>query len=161
MRTSSLRSTMCIAALFCATLGSADCVRHVETAYGIPPGLLGVIAHIEGAGAGFARRSESRSADLGLMQINTIHWDELDGVLPDGASPWRAIYSRCYSAALGGWVLSRRLLEHGDPPVGSEQFWQAVGSYHSRTPEKRAPYVAKLRVAWELAHAAAESAAAH
>ena len=137
----------------CLTLGGgapagADCVFAAEQAYGLPHGILSAIAVVEGAGAGFARRNVNGSADLGLMQINTAHWPEVQALLGPAASPWRAIYSRCYSAALGGWVVARELRSASNM-VDEADFWAAIGGYHSSDPDRRAAYGERVRAVWE------------
>ena len=126
----------------------SDCLFDVEAAYGLPSGLLSAVAVVEGAGEGYAHRNANGTVDMGLMQVNTVHWPRIDDLLDGRASPWHAIYSRCYSAALGGWVLAHKLRDAGDLPT-PDDFWLSVGAYYSNGPERRREYGERVRDVWE------------
>ena len=117
-----------------------SCMALVAQIYGLPPRVLPAIQVVEGGSPGMVRQNTNGSADLGVMQINTLWLPVLAKVsrLPVEAVRERLINQPCYNIAAAGHVMRIYLDEtNGD-------LMQAVGNYHSHTPFRNAGYQAKV-----------------
>jgi soluble lytic murein transglycosylase-like protein len=92
--------------------------------------LLRAIAwHEGGFKTHWVSKNANGSRDIGALQINSIHLKELaqygvhEADLLDG----------CVSAYVGAWHLKRQIDKYG-------LTWQAVGAYHSASPDHNAKY---------------------
>ena len=77
----------------------------------------------------------NKSWDIGLMQINTIHQDELR----EHGMKLSDLLVPCKNIIVGSWLLRR----HIDAANGN--VWQGVGDYHSLTPELSFQYALKVK----------------
>lgn len=115
--------------------GSYACWEDVGRRYNINPYLLAAIAKTESNfNANAVRKNTNGTRDIGVMQINSIHLPELAkyGVLESH------LYDPCTNIAVGAWLLSRRQVDYGNT-------WEAVGSYHSKTPAFKWKYAEKVQ----------------
>ena len=128
---------LAMALLFCNRSADAFCFAAAGAYYHISPQLLVAISRYEsGLNPGAINYNTDGSYDYGLMQINTIHADDLNRV----GIPWSSLSDPCTNVMVGAWLLSQRVREYG-------YTWKAVGAYHSKTPGLRDRYameVAKL-----------------
>jgi Transglycosylase SLT domain len=107
------------------------CMLAVSQFYHLPPRVLPSIQVVEAGQPGTISRNFNRTADLGVMQVNT-RW------VPYLARSWhmtprevvgRLINDPCFNIVAAGAIMRIYLDEsHGD-------VIQAVGYYHSHTPE--------------------------
>jgi hypothetical protein len=107
------------------------CMLAVSQFYHLPPRVLPSIQVVEAGHPGTVSRNFNGTADLGVMQVNT-RW------LPHIARAWhmtprevagRLINDPCFNIAVAGAIMRIYLDEsHGNVV-------QAVGYYHSHTPE--------------------------
>ena len=72
---------------------------------------------------------------MGPFQINTCHTNELIRL---GVAPEVVLRDGCVNAYAAAWLLRKEYNRTGD-------IWQAVGAYHSRTPERRDAYIARVK----------------
>jgi soluble lytic murein transglycosylase-like protein len=95
--------------------------RLIESAFRLPSGLLGAVAHVESRGN---HRVISRTGDYGLLQINCTVWKRK---LPIRSC--RELLDRRRNLVSGAWILSRchRRWEHLP-----DQAW--IGAYNAGTP---------------------------
>ena len=114
------------------------CMLVVAATAGLPPRILPVIQSIEGGAPGMVRQDSNGTADIGVMQVNTI-WIP---ALADRArlSPTRTkdllINDPCFNIAAAALILRSYLAEeHGD-------LLPALGDYHSHTPALNTGYTA-------------------
>jgi hypothetical protein len=80
------------------------------------------------------------SIDVGAFQINSVHLSELGRYGIDRA----ALADGCTSAEVAAWHYRRQVDRQGNG-------WQAVGAYHSATPERAAWYanrIASILMRW-------------
>jgi hypothetical protein len=116
------------------------CMVAVSAFYDLPPRVLPSIQAVEGGQVGTVSRNTDGSEDLGIMQVNT-RWLEpiarLTG-LPVATVRERLIGDGCFSIAAAGAILHSHLQESG-----GDLMW-AVGSYHSRTPERHSAYLVRV-----------------
>jgi hypothetical protein len=102
----------------------------VASFYHLPPQLLPAIQAVEGGRVGAVSMNTNGTADLGLMQVNTVWLPPLSRAarLPSAEVGRRLIRDPCFSIAAAGFVLRAYLNEtHGNMML-------AIGDYHSHTP---------------------------
>ena len=106
------------------------CMAMVAATLHLPPRVLPSIQRVEGGSIGSISRNANGTADLGLMQINTVWLAPLARIsgLPEDAVQRRLIADPCFNIAAAGLILRQHLVQrHGD-------LMQAIGDYHSVTP---------------------------
>ena len=112
-----------------------DCVAVAALAHDVPlAALMGILA-VEGGKVGEAVCNANGSWDLGPFQVNTCNLNEL-AVL--GLSPEAILRDGCANARAAAWILSREYARAGN-------LWTAIGAYHSRTPQYRDAYAARVK----------------
>jgi len=79
-------------------------------------------------------RNTNGSVDVGLGQINSVHYREL-GLY--NVAPAQLLDS-CVNTYVAAWLLAKKMKAHGNT-------WEAVGAYHSETPSEKWPYVARIQ----------------
>lgn len=102
---------------------TAECVVEAAHYHQVPLALLSAIMEVEGGTVGMKKPNPNGTHDYGPMQVNTVWLKKLrlygvgEGVLR---------YDGCANIYVGAWILKQQLRNY--------PFWEAVGSYHSRTP---------------------------
>ncbi|MEQ8344246.1 MAG: lytic transglycosylase domain-containing protein [Sneathiellaceae bacterium] len=123
------------------------CVALVSSFYQLPPRVLPSIHAVEGGRPGMVSGNSNGSADLGVMQINTLWVPELARHTrqPEDIVRHRLTHDECFGIAAAGAILRIQLdREKGD-------LMRAIGNYHSRTPALNRAYGARvLRAAHRL-----------
>ena len=117
------------------------CMALAAQLYALPPRVLPSIQAVEGGGPGTVHRNADGSADLGIMQINTLWLAPLSRYtrLDPAEVRDRLLYRPCFNIAAAGLILRTYLDEtRGD-------LMRAVGNYHSHTPLLNQRYQAKVR----------------
>jgi hypothetical protein len=102
----------------------ADCVSDAAAFHSVNDGVLRAILWNEShMNAGAVNRNSNGSIDVGIGQMNSQHFDELRRL---GVTP-QMLMEPCVGTYVAAWHLSKQVKALGNT-------WQAVGSYHSRTP---------------------------
>jgi hypothetical protein len=119
------------------------CMVAVASFYHLPPRVLPAIERVEGGSIGAVHGNADGSVDLGLMQINS-RW--LAPLAQYTAQPTPVLRARlvgdgCFNIAVAAAILRIELNETGG------DLMQAIGDYHSHTPELNAAYQAAVRLA--------------
>lgn len=115
------------------------CMLIVAATTGLPPRVLPTIQVIEGGAVGSVRSDANGTADLGVMQVNTIWLPALaaHARLSEAETRDRMIDDPCFNIAAAALVLRTYLAaDHG-------AMLQAIGDYHSHTPPLNAAYIAE------------------
>jgi hypothetical protein len=116
------------------------CFALVSAFYQLPPHVLPSIAIVEAGRPGFATANKDGSADLGVMQINTL-WIAplaLHTRQPESAVRHRLLHEPCFNIAAAGAIMRIHLNEaKGD-------LMRAIGNYHSQTPALNRSYRLKV-----------------
>lgn len=116
------------------------CMAAVAAFYHLPPRALPAIQAVEGGRPGLIHPNNNGTADLGVMQVNTIWIGPLAAFagMPRQTVAVRLIDDPCFNIAAAGAILRAYLREaHGDVMT-------AVRYYHSHTPELGDAYLARV-----------------
>jgi hypothetical protein len=118
-----------------------SCMLMTAHFYGLPPRVLPTIQAVEGGRPGLVHPNADGSADLGLMQINTLWVVPIAHVLHETEAQVavRLIHDACFSIAAAGDILKLHYLERHD-------WMMAIGDYHSRTPPLNYSYQQMVRL---------------
>ena len=119
------------------------CMLTVASIAHLPPRVLPVIETLEGGAPGMVRPDANGTADLGVMQINTIWIPALSAraELSPAETRARLIDDPCFNIAAAALVLRVYLAEtHG-------ALLPAIGDYHSHTPTLNRLYIARAEAA--------------
>lgn len=116
------------------------CMVAAASFYHLPPRVLPSIQHVEGGKPGIIRADQDGSADLGVMQVNTLWVPRLAAVtgMSKDAVLTRLIYDPCFNIAAAGAIMRVYLNETGGDLL------RAVGYYHSHTPALASAYQMKV-----------------
>jgi hypothetical protein len=120
------------------------CMLLAAAVYHLPPRALPVIAVIEGGAVGMIRPDANGTADLGLMQVNSIWIDPLArrARLSPAATRTRLIDDPCFNIAAAALILRTDIDRAGG------HFMRGLGDYHSATPQLNRLYRDR---AWAIA----------
>jgi hypothetical protein len=116
------------------------CMAAAAAFYHLPPRVLPSIQAVEGGKVGAVRINTNGSADLGLMQVNTIWVQPLAGYahIDREAVVDRLLNDPCFNIAASAAIVRVYLTEaHGN-------LMAAIGYYHSHTPGLSAAYREKV-----------------
>ena len=116
------------------------CFALVSAFYQLPPHVLPSIAAVEGGRPGLAAVNKDGSADLGVMQINTLWIAPLARHTrqPESTVRRRLLDEPCFNIATAGAIMRIYLKEaNGD-------LMRAIGNYHSHTPVRNSAYRLKV-----------------
>jgi soluble lytic murein transglycosylase-like protein len=108
--------------------------------YHLPPRVLPSIQAVEGGRPGLIQPTADGTADLGLMQINTIWIEPLARYahLPSQVVTYRLLDDPCFNISAAATIMRVYLSEaRGNLMI-------AIGYYHSHTPGLSAAYQQKV-----------------
>ncbi|WP_256856544.1 lytic transglycosylase domain-containing protein [Variovorax sp. KK3] len=102
-----------------------------------------IIFHESRGNASVVMRNTNGSIDVGLGQLNSIHFKELAryGIAPEH------LLDGCVNTYVAAWHLAKQVKQHGNT-------WIAVGTYHSKTPVFRDRYAQRIHAVlrrWNVA----------
>lgn len=112
-----------------------DCFDAAAAYQHVSPLVLRAIAWQESHGNAHAlHRNANGTIDYGVMQINSIHLAALSryGVSRDD------LMAPCANIYIAAWYLHRMVAKYGNT-------WNAVGAYHSQTPNERDRYAQSVQ----------------
>jgi hypothetical protein len=114
------------------------CMLVVAATTGLPPRVLPVIQAIEGGTVGMVRPDTNGTADLGVMQVNTIWVPALAARagLSQAETERQLIDDPCFNIAAAALILRTYLYETNGALL------PAIGDYHSHTPALNTAYTA-------------------
>jgi len=128
------------------------CMAFVSAFYHLPPRVLPSVQATEGGRPGMVMQNTNGTADLGVMQINTLWIAPLsrETGLPESTVRHRLIHDPCFNIATAGAIL------RGHMNATNGDLMRAIGNYHSRTPGLHEAYRQRvLAAARRLSTAAA------
>lgn len=114
---------------------TADCVVDAARASGMPVTALFAILATEGGKTGEALSNRNGTWDMGPFQVNTAHVNELAAM---GIAPETVLRDGRINAYAAAWLLRKEYRRTGN-------LWEAIGAYHSRTPQRRDAYVRRVK----------------
>lgn len=113
-----------------------QCVGFVSDYFNVPDIAIRAIMAVENGKMCTMSKNSNGSYDMGIMQINTIHYPSIIAEYPS-LSVKDIACKPCLNITLGAWILSKRIKETDD-------LWRGVGNYHSRTPKYHKKYLEKI-----------------
>jgi hypothetical protein len=119
------------------------CMAAAAAFYHLPPRVLPSIQAVEGGRPGTIQYNSNGSADLGLMQVNTLWIGPLAQYagMTENAVVRRLIDDPCFNIAAAAAIMRLYMTEaHGD-------FMLAIRYYHSHTPALGSAYQQKVLAA--------------
>lgn len=117
------------------TAQQADCIVEAARCFQINPLLIKAIIWHESRNRQQAvNRNANHTIDIGIMQINTVHFKALKSL---GIDENLLRESRCANVFSGAWVLKKNIDRYG-------YTWDGIGYYHSKTPIHHDRYVSKI-----------------
>jgi hypothetical protein len=116
------------------------CMVAAASFYHLPPRVLPSIQVVEGGRPGIISQNTDGSADLGVMQVNTLWVPQFAAItgMTDNAVRTRLIVDPCFNIAAAGAIMRVYLDEAGGDLL------RAVGYYHSHTPQRASEYQDKV-----------------
>jgi len=100
------------------------CVSGAAAHHSVNPWILRAILQVESGNKPDAlNRNNNGSIDVGIAQINSMHFKELGRY---GISP-SDLMNECVSTYVAAWHLAKQYRAYGNT-------WFAIGAYHSATP---------------------------
>jgi len=134
---------VCLTLTSTKTFANNFCFHDAAIRYGVSEKLLMAISKTESEfNASATNHNKNGTKDIGHMQINSTHLDELIEYDIDERKLYR---DPCINTNIGAWILSKNIAKFGNT-------WKAVGAYNTGpngSPEKQKKYV--RRVAKNLA----------
>ncbi len=110
------------------------CINQAAIQYHIPAPIILSILRVEGGRIGMANPNSNGTVDFGPMQINSLWLPELK---PYGITRESLQYDPCVNVKVGTWILGQKIAD-------SDNLWQGIASYHSKTPQKNHHYREKI-----------------
>jgi hypothetical protein len=121
------------------------CFALVSAFYHLPPHVLPSIQIVEGRRLGVATANRDGSADVGVMQINTLWIAPLARYTrePESTIRQRLLHDPCFNIAAAGAIM--RICLNGE----KGNLMRAIGNYHSHKPTRNQRYQLKVLEASE------------
>ncbi len=118
-----------------ATAQKVDCIVEAAQCFQINPLLIKAIIWQESRNhQQEINRNANNTIDVGIMQINTVHFKTLKSLGIDEALLRE---NSCANVFSGTWVLKQSIERYG-------YTWDGIGNYHSKTPEYHDRYVKNI-----------------
>ncbi len=109
---------------------TAQCIAEASTRHAVNPDLLTAILRVESnLRPDVVRRNTNGSVDVGIAQINSVHFKSLKGY---GIEPGHLL-DPCVGTFVAAWHLRSLILKYGNT-------WFAVGAYNSVTARHNVRY---------------------
>src|ERR1700678_2727823 len=107
-----------------------SCINHAAITYHVPVSIILSVMKQEGGKNGQAVRNKNGTADLGVMQINSV-WVPV--LARYGYSKDKLQYDPCKNVEAATWLINRSMAD-------GKTAWQGIGNYHSKTPAYNKKY---------------------
>ena len=112
----------------------SNCISSASSFHGVNPWVLASILKVESSfNPKAVNRNDNGSVDVGIGQMNSIHFKELAkwGIAPND------LFDACTATYVAAWHLSKQVRAYGNT-------WFAIGAYHSATPYYNQRYQALI-----------------
>jgi soluble lytic murein transglycosylase-like protein len=126
--------------LLLPAVSHAHCFDYASRQFDIDIDIIRAIATAESSmRADVINVNTNKSIDVGLMQINTIHRNEIKKV----GLEVQDLLEPCTNVIVGTWLLDSAIKRaNGD-------IWQGVGYYHSGTKALQVKYISRVKIAYK------------
>ncbi|MDY7577172.1 lytic transglycosylase domain-containing protein [Herbaspirillum sp. RTI4] len=139
--------TALLAGVWWPQTAQADCFDAAARYHQVNAEVLRAIARVESGGNPVAmHRNANGTTDYGLMQINSVHFAELEryGITQEN------VKQACSNVFIAAWRVRRMMNKYGNT-------WRAIGAYHSETPLLRDRYAQRIMDILAMRYASNES----
>ncbi|MGL5968921.1 MAG: lytic transglycosylase domain-containing protein [Kluyvera sp.] len=120
-------------------VSTASCFELAGEEFQIDWRVIYAIASVESnLNADAINVNKNRSIDVGMMQINTIHQNEL----ASRGIAMNELLDPCKNIIVGTWILKKNIA------IADGDIWKGVGYYHSSTPKFQISYINKVKDAY-------------
>lgn len=113
----------------------AECIIDASKRFNVPVSIILSILDVEGGEVGERADNKNGTWDIGPMQVNTCHMEELS---PFGITKYDLQTNGCLNVQAGTWLL-RQLLNRNNGKM-----LEAVGKYHSSNQPFKGRYQRKI-----------------
>lgn len=117
---------------------TTSCLVSAAEHFRLPVSALLAILDVEGGTVGFEEVNRNGTTDMGPAQINSVHMPRLRAI---GLDEGDIACNGCLNIHVAAMLLREKLDSAGN-------IFDALGEYHSRTPQKKARYQEKIRTAY-------------
>jgi hypothetical protein len=119
---------------------TAECFLQEARRQSLEPWRLLAVMKVEDGRVGTFRSNTNGSYDIGPMQVNSVHLEDMAKVFGVERSQLAQLlaYDGCFNVSVGAWLLRTKTNE-----VGGD-FWYGIGRYHSKTNEKSTRYILRV-----------------
>lgn len=121
------------------TAVEAECIIDASKRFSVPAALILTILDVEGGEVGVRAKNNNGTWDMGPMQVNTCHMEELS---PFGLTEREIEENGCLNIQVGAWLLKRQMTQTGN-------IAEAVGRYHSWREPHKGRYQRKAAIAYK------------
>lgn len=116
-----------------------DCIISAANEYDLPANDLLAIASIENGRNGAVSRNKNGSVDMGVFQLNSVHWEE-KGQFRGKVSLERALNDGCYAAKIAAYIVKNNYTKYP-----KKDRWEVLSYYNSKNPPANLAYQKKLK----------------
>lgn len=134
-----MRLVIVLSFLLLAKGAMGSCFKLAGEEFRIDWRIISAIASVESNfNANAINVNKNNSIDVGIMQINSIHQNEL----ANKGIAMNELLEPCKNVIVGAWILKKSIAKaDGD-------IWKGVGYYHSSTPKLQTSYIKKVKHAY-------------
>ena len=119
----------------CPIVQGQDCIAHAAQCFKINPLVIKAIIWQEsGNKSGAIQHNSNKTIDVGLMQINSIHFNRLKSM---GISESQLLNDSCANIFAGTWILQNNIEHYG-------YTWDSIGNFHSKKQKYHDDYIQEI-----------------
>lgn len=113
-----------------------SCINAAASEFHVPAKLIIAVLNVERGKTGFMMKNKNGTYDMGPLQVNSRWLPTLERY---GYSENDIVFDGCTNVKVATWLLARAITHN------SQSFWNAVGDYHSHTPDLNRSYNQKVK----------------
>lgn len=119
---------------------TAECFHAEAKRQSLEPMRLLAVMRAEDGKIGTFSGNSNGSYDIGPMQVNSVHLEDLSKLFKSSRSHVAQLlaYDGCFNVSVGAWMLRVKTNEAGG------DFWYGIGRYHSKTTARSNEYILRV-----------------
>lgn len=117
-----------------------QCFLEEAKRQSLEPWRLLAVMKAESGRVGMFSQNANGSYDIGPMQVNTVHLDDMSRVFGVKKAQLAQLlgYDGCFNVSVGAWLLRTKTNEAGG------DFWYGIGRYHSKSGHNSTRYILRV-----------------